>query len=160
MWASLRTDSRNFSSDKFQNIVGWSSASPVERWGFISNCVLQNTSLDPSLKIFRTLQSSSETNTSRVECTSCTRQFIPNNITHCFQSFALEDFTSYQIIHLLQRKFTFANNISSCLFSKSLRLSKNAQPVASILHLSGCPAFFSLQIHAYFYLFFKMQDKP
>jgi len=61
---------------------------------------------------------------------------------HRFQSFALEDFTSFQIIHLLQRKFTFANNITSWFFSKSIRPHDNAQPVASMLHLSGHPACF------------------
>ena len=60
------------------------SAGPVERWGLIRKLrVTTPTSQDPSLKISRTiasLPSNSETNASRVKCTSRTSPSVPNGI--------------------------------------------------------------------------------
>jgi hypothetical protein len=81
---------------------------------------------------------------------------------HRFQSFALEDFTSFQIIHLLQRKFTFANNITSWFFSPNqfvLTTMRSPLPQCSIsvgtqLVLSfGNPCLLLPPL-------FKVQDKP
>jgi hypothetical protein len=55
----------------------------------------------------------------------------------------LQDFTSYQIIHLLQRNLHLQTTLPPGFPSKSVYPHDNVQPVASMLQLSGHSACFS-----------------